>query len=365
MQDTRKIKIGLGSFDLLKGFAIILVIIGHMTSHYDITALTSQTFLGRVFGVLILLLKNGLMPMFFLIRGFAFKNIPAEKMLKRSVSGFLKPYFYAMIAISMIYPMVHCIQYGIGWGAISNTARWVLAFLFGLHDPYAEQKIIFGIEVRACWVVWFLLAMFVADNVFNLIIKGKNTKVEIVLTAVSVGAGLILSSKELTYFCIPQGLIAVGYYYVGYAMKTYNFFGWSRKVQSGFCIAMFVAAILQALFGEFDMAYNLYKNGLLEFVGTSCTGILFLILGVYLASWEGPGVDKIRQIGVYTLWILCIHSVELICFPWGKIVKMMPECQLLAFVIEISLKIIILLASCNVIRKIVQFNYRRRIMKRR
>ena len=56
---------------------------------------------------------------------------------------------------------------------------------------------------------------------------------------------------------------------------------------------------------------------------------------------------------------MCVHSVELICLPWNKIVKAMPEYPLLAFAIEIALKVLIFAVSCTVLKSISQRKYQR------
>lgn len=352
-------KINMGTFDLVKGLSMILILLNHMMPHYDFGAFAPDIFVLRTLEFPIRIIGVGINPVFFIIRGYMFKAKPAKKMLKKSFSECIKPYVCTMIAVAVLFPAVHGIQYGFGQTSFKQAARWVLAFLFGLHDPAAKQKVIFGIEVRACWVAWFLLTMFLSSNIFNLIIQVKNTAAQVALIILSVVSGYVLSLTGFTYFCLPQGLITAGYCYAGYMLKKTNFFEKKRSVRIGVCLILLAVDIWEAAYGVCSLAYNEYKYGLLEFVGTCCAGLLLLILSLYAGQWEWKGLDWIKQIGIYAFWIMCVHSVELICLPWSRIVKTIPEYPLLAFAIEIVLKVLIFVVSCTVLKKISHIKYQR------
>lgn len=356
---VKKTKINMGTFDLVKGLSMILIVLDHMLSHYDLADFLPDNAVLWVLAFLIRLIGVGINPVFFVIRGYMFKEKPAGKMLKKSFLACIRPYIYMMLAVAVLYPAVHSIQYGFGTAAFQQAARWVLAFLFGLHDPAAKQKVIFGIEVRACWVAWFLLTMFLSSNIFNLILKVKNKAAQTALAMLSVVTGYVLSLTGFTYFCLPQGLIAVGYYWAGYMLRKTDFFERKRSVQIGISLIFLVVTAWEAIYGNCSLPYNQYKYGLLEFVGTCCAGSLLLILSLRLGQWEWKGLDWMKQIGIYAFWIMCVHSVELICLPWNKIVKAMPEYPLLAFAIEIALKVLIFAVSCTVLKSISQRKYQR------
>ena len=108
-----------------------------------------------------------------------------------------------------------------------------------------------------------------------------------------------------------------------------------------------------------DKAYNIYKNGLLDIIGFGCAGVLLVVLCVYAGRFEWKLLNPFKEIGIYTYWIMCIHSVELICFPWDKIVKSMPDYPAVAFAIELGLKFILIAGICIVLKKITLYRYRK------
>lgn len=361
VSNTKKLRIGLGTFDLIKGFGIVLVIMGHMMSHYTMENLNPVVyFVLQVLGIL----GVGANAMFFIVSGFGFKEMAPGKILKKMFSELLKPYLYITLAVAVLYPVVHLLQYNKGWmTAVRASASWVLALLFGLHDPVAEQKVIFGIEVRANWVAWYVLAMFVALNILNLILKAKKTGVQLALVVLSVVSGYVLGYLNFTYFCLPQGLIAVGYCYTGYLLKKLKLLE-RKTLLIWMCIVFIPITLMEAFYGEYDLAYNIYKNGVLDIIGTGCAGVLLVVLCIYVGQCEWKWLDPLKQIGIYTYWIMCIHSVELICFPWGNIVKSMPEYPAVAFIIEVGLKFILVTGVCMVLKKITLYRYRKMRLQR-
>ena len=69
MQETKKFRGNLGTFDLVKGIAMMVVVMGHVIGYYDISKMPVMT---PVF-MLMAFAASGLMPLFFMISGFGFK----------------------------------------------------------------------------------------------------------------------------------------------------------------------------------------------------------------------------------------------------------------------------------------------------
>ena len=98
---VKKTKINMGTFDLVKGLSMILIVLDHMISHYDLTAIVPENsalfilaFLMRVIGV-------GINPVFFVIRGYMFKEKPARKMLKKSFSPCINAIIDPVLAVAV------------------------------------------------------------------------------------------------------------------------------------------------------------------------------------------------------------------------------------------------------------------------
>lgn len=330
-----------------------------MVYHYDFKLPLSNNALIYTLGIIGIFLNSSINPMFFIVGGYGFREKSCKVILKKTVNELLKPYCYVTLAIAILFPIIHYTQYHNWNSALRQTIRWTLAFLLGIHSNLSSPKSILGIEIAANWVVWYLLTMFIAYNILNLILKSKKIALQVVLVLLSALFGYTLSLFDFNYFCIPQGMIAVFYCYTGYILKKSNFLS-NYHVLMISCLFIIPIAGLQIVFGEFNMAYNTYKYGLAEIIGTCCSGILMLIINLYVNRIDLKLFDYIREIGMYTYWILCIHSIELVCIPWSKIVKSMPNHPILAFVIELFAKVLIITSGCFLLKKIIFYKYKRR-----
>jgi len=118
--------------------------------------------------------------------------------------------------------------------------------------------------------------------------------------------------------------------------------------------------ILQTLYGRFDMASGDYN--LLDYLAAGCCSLRFMLLGIYSSRCTWKCLNWIKKVGIYSYWIICIHSVEMLVCPWFVLVEAFPDKLLLAFVIEVTLKVIIMSTGCTILKRISQNNYKKKRM---
>lgn len=355
MQETKKFRVNLGTFDLIKGTAMIFVVIAHVIYYFDVS---KMSIIAPLF-MLLTFLGNGVMPLFFMITGYGFKKKSVGVMLKDTAKDLVKPYILVMVFVTILFPIAHYLTFRWWPGAVQETVRYLLAFLIGVAKP---GKNLFGYSLYDCAVVWFLLAMFVALNILNLILKIRREYIQAALVAVCIFAGWGLFSLDFTYYCIPQGLLAVGFCYVGYLFKKDRILERARSTKTlyGIYLALFLITIWQNQYGRFGLAYGYFENFGLDYLCAACSGILFLFWGAYGGQVKWNGLNWIRNVGLYTYWIMCIHSVEEISIPWYKWSDTMADHQLLGFVIEMGIKAIIYTSVCLILKKITKYLYIKR-----
>lgn len=355
MQETKKFKASLGTFDLVKGFAMLSVVIGHVISYYNISEVPV------LYSILIVraFIASGLMPLFFMISGFGFKEKPVSVMLKKTANELLKPYAFVMLFVALLFPVIHFLTYRWWPGAVNEAVRYVLAFLFGIPKP---GKVLFGYSLYECTVVWFFLAMFLAMNILNLILKIHRKYVRPIPVVICVFAAWGLYILDFTYYCIPQGLMAVGFCYIGYLFKEYRILERAKNTKTIYLVYVMLILITlwQSMHNRFNMVYGQFEHFGMDYLCSMCGGILFLFWGAYGGQAEWKGLDWIRKVGMYTYWIMCIHSVEQTCIPWYQWSSTMADHQFLGFIIEISLKITIGIVACMILKKIERYRYLRR-----
>lgn len=351
MTENKKIKITLSSFDLIKGVSILFVILGHMMYFFD------PEHLARIAPVLYFFkpLFISLMPVFFIISGYGAKSKQVTAALKETFRGLVVPYLWVMTAFLIAYPVGNYIGYGSWPWAFEVTFRYFLAFALGIPK---SGHVIFGYEVMHCSAVWFFLAAFVGHNLLNLILKAKKPILQLCLVAVFVLAGYALILRDINYYCIPQGLMALGYLYTGYILKKYDLLtrGLPEKWAS---LLLVLACVPTLLWGNMNLCLGEFTLGLWDYLGAGCISILVIYAGLRIGACEWRGLDWLKQIGIYTYWILCIHVVEDGCMQWELIIDAMPN-QHTAFFCVVLLKTAIMASGCFVLKRIMQYRYRRR-----
>lgn len=351
MTEKNQLKISIGSFDLVKGIALLIIVYGHMTSYIDVE---QMGVIGQAIGYTKPFFL-GIIPMFFMISGYYFKEKNFKVVLKKSAQGLLIPYLWVGSIIAILFPVIHFIMFRWWPGAINETIRYILAFALGTSKPGLE---IFGYSLYACNVSWFFLALFLTHNLLNTILKVKNEKIQLLLVGCCMVFGYICSIYRVWYFCIPQGFIATGYFFVGYKIKKNK---WLLKRPSNVVIfILLVGAIYEILFGNFSLAYNEFENGFADIFGAGCLGMFFLYASVRTQCIVGIISDMIRLIGRYSYWIICIHDIETTCIPWYVLHEKFSENPLVGIILEIVFKILIISWGCIVLEKISKYKYRRK-----
>lgn len=348
--ESKKIKTNLASFDLAKGIAIILVVISHTYGHYD----WSQSGMHQVFTIVSCVFGTGILTAFFIVTGFGLKAKPPKAMLKKSFSDLIVPYLWIMAAYIVVFPLVRYPITGSWPVVLDQAARFGIAFLLG----YARYgKVLFGVQIFWCTAAWFLLATFIALNVLNLILRLKNQVAQVVCVVLCAVIGNLLFSVEFFYFCIPQGLRAVGYLYIGYLIKKYDLF-WRLQSNVWTYVVLLPFCLIEMKLGTLDN--TVFLNVLLEYFGSAFSAIFFLLVCVYLGTFEWKGLDWIKRAGIYSYWIICLHSVEMDIIPWHLNAQLFSQHPLLGFGIELFLKAAIIIIGCFILKKIAKERYKRR-----
>ena len=344
-------KLCLGSFNFIKGFAICVVIFGHIATLFDVSKLT------WFYPVFILLnyIKTPIMPLFFIISGYGFVWSNGGTLLRKTVRSLLLPYAVVMVSFGILQPIFACLQGGNWELAINKGVSVLLAFLLGIPIP---GKVLFGIKLSHCAIVWFLLALFWAHNILNLILKMKRIVVQIAAVVACAAVGYWLFQLNITYFCLPHGLIATSYVYLGYALKRY------RIIQKGLPFKWMypvwvIIAVLYANWGEFDLCYGKFAWFPVDYIGVMFLALLLLGIGIYLGQFDWKALDIIHRIGGYSYWVLCIHSVEQKCLPWDKFIQLTAEYPNAGFIFALLIKGIIITVFCKLIKRLKKKKYRK------
>jgi len=352
-KNRNKLKITIGTFDFAKGLAMILIVLGHIGYLHD----TEKLFL---FTPLIAVIRRiGFMiTAFWMISGVAFKEKSIKRMLKESFSHYIMPYLWTAGVLLVVYYIMLFVFYRDWAGTAEYTMRLLRALLLGIPK---SGKVILGYQVSHSPVIWFFLASFIALNLLNLIVKVKKIAGQILLTAACVVVGYILVIRDINYFCIPQGLLAVGCCYIGFLLRKYDLLEKGMYNVWAYLVLLPLAAV-HLIWGHLNICLGEFNYGLLDYVGGCCAALLFLFISISLGQREWKGLNWIKDIGVYSYWIMCVHAVEDECMHWYLLVEAIPD-QHISFLLEIALKAVLITGGCILLKHLQKMKYRRRLQK--
>lgn len=344
-------KVSLGSFDFIKGFAICVVILGHIALEFDVRRLT------WFYPLLALMefLKTAFMPLFFIISGYVFVPTSRRRTFQKMVRVFLLPYMFVTWAFSLIQTASMYIQTRNIEQTLDRYVSVTLAFLLGIPIP---GKVLFGYKLYHCAIVWFLLALFWAYNILNLILRTKRIRTQIALVLGCAALGYSLFLLDFTYFCIPHGLIATGYFYTGYLLKKSNLLEKGLPAKWMYFVWILIA-VLYANWGAFDLCYGKFRFFPVDYVGVIFLAMLLLVIGIRIGSYEWKILDTVNSVGIYSYWVLCIHSIEQKCIPWKSFVSALANWPNQGFILTLILKAIIIAFGCNLLKKLSKLSYRK------
>ncbi|WP_026766540.1 acyltransferase family protein [Selenomonas ruminantium] len=159
MTDNKLSKVRIKSVDLMKGFAIILVVLGHA-----IGAVTSSKVIMEIpysFYLVYNWIYSFHMPIFFIVAGFFI-----ERWTKRSRKEAVLGKFYRLAIPYFIWGLLFAIYKQIGGGYSNHSEEGILSFLWSPLIPWN--------------IFWFLYVMFIIQifyyvivNIFNNYAKGQ------------------------------------------------------------------------------------------------------------------------------------------------------------------------------------------------
>ena len=345
-------KVCLGSFNFIKGVAICIIVLGHIAVDFEVSRLT---WFYPLFVVLDLL-KTPFMPLFFIISGYGFVPNSVKSTFKKMVKSLIVPYLVVALVFTLGRPIGECIQTQKWDQILDKSISVALAFLVGVPIP---GKVLFGYKLSHCAIVWFLLALFWAYNMLNLILKVRHTGLQVVLVLGCAMLGYGLFKLDFTYFCIPHGLIATSYFYVGYLLKKHKLLEKGLPGKWMYPIWI-VAAVLYATWGYFDLCYGEFRFFPVDYIGVALLALLLLVVGIYLGRLEWKIFNIVNNIGIYSYWVICIHSIEQKCIPWKMLIKATESFPNVGFILTLIIKAIIIMAVCKLLKRLNKMKYRKR-----
>ena len=269
-------------FDMMKGIAIIAVVVGHCPVG---SIVTNFIFTWHI-------------PLFFVISGYFYKPQPLRDFFIKNFRQLIIPYLLTCLAMIVLAGIKMYVT-GKGLGII-NTAIATLIGNGTINNPMFSQYSI--------GAIWFLPALFWCRLIFNYLYTNF-------LTWQTIGAVLVLSTLATfvgSFFFIPtallQGLQAMLFYGIGNILYKQRAFEWHIGFMQ---IVIILGLILLSMYaGGLSMVRCYYGNWPINHIA-AIGAVLFL----YQICKFMKNCRWVAFWGRVSMLVLAIHNIEYTFLP--------------------------------------------------
>ena len=268
-------------FDIMKGFGIFLVVLGHVVKNYELGLFSLPCFIYSFH-----------MPLFFFVSGMLYHK---RKDFLKNISIKLGVPYISFAFLSYAY-----------WFFVESKYRSAVEV-----EPLAQfTNIFFPMNIYGGYafnvVLWFLPALFfctILFYLFNKICKGRLLFLMFLILLVVIYDSLFY--KLFIPFYIPQALCALPFFAMGNVFQQYrqnHFFVSYKKIS--FVTSVAILLILGICSPRYDMLYSSYYGLYILFALGGGLGSL----SMYFIS-QTIGSNKLMQwLGMNSLVIMLVHE---------------------------------------------------------
>ncbi|MFV0325722.1 MAG: acyltransferase family protein [Bacteroides xylanisolvens] len=315
----------LNQFDILKAIGIILVIIGH-TLDYNMMRNIIYSFH---------------MPLFFLVSGYFSKVKSPNPPIKKLSKKLLTPYLLSCIIIIILSSVIlHIDSHKFD---IHHLTNWLQSIIYGCGVTE-------GTLFQSIGRLWFLLALFWGTIILHLTIHYTRYIHPLFISLLCVIISLHLSQHKIRLpLSILQGMLGVGYMYIGYLLKQYHP---SITFKNKFNLVLIaVIWIISFKSSYLSMVQCYAEPQLLALTGALCGTYIFYAISNSIALKDSRLCTTLTSLGKMTLLILCVHSIEDSIIPWKTYINEITLNHYLSNSIIIFVRIFIVLSISIILQK--------------
>ena len=334
----------LGMFDLLKGVGMLTIVFAHTGELYpmgDASHINPLTFFMFAY-------RESLMAAFYIASGYGFRKRSIGKCIDQQFKTLLKPYIYTALPppcsiLSSITPVRQPAQRHL------RDLQGAGGFALGL--PHTATY--FGQLFFSCGPMWYLLSLMIAWILLDLILNifPEQYINWAVLGTMLLGWGICITWEAP--FCIGQGMVTVPALYVGYLAKKYKIFdqSLSPRLRGGMIAAALAVAALVLLTKSTDcVSMAEWTLGPVSILLDAVTGLGILSIVIWFQRRvENVVTHAIQAIGRRSLFIFCVHTVELTAIPWYLMPQKFAAHPVLGMVLQFTLSLGSTLLICELL----------------
>lgn len=280
--------------DIAKGFACLLVIVGHTIS-------PDSTLYRYIFSFH--------MPLFFILAGYTFKPKPLAPLVTSSAKRLLIPY-------TLVFLLWHGML-ALKSGPITGQSIQSLALTYVFASGIDLQKP----KVVAVGMAWFLVVLFVARILFNVYATASQRATRPlaplgILSCLSLAIGYTLGARLGIYlpFSFDIALIAVFFMYVGYAAKQLKVF--DKISHAWFALPVSTAVwLITSSNSSLELATRSYHNVALAYIAAIAGTLSVCLAAAVLSKATHPAITftikkTLLFYGREGMAVYCVHALD-------------------------------------------------------
>lgn len=356
---NRPVTMSIGMFDLFKGIAMLLIVFIHNRSLFPSLETNKISFLMPVY-IFIASFVVAIMPALFVLYGYSIRKRKIRKSFLQLLKELVKPYCVTAILSVLLNCIVHFSIYRYLPGAVDESIKLLAGMVLGSSKTVQ----IGSFTIFANGPIWFFLALFWASIIFITLLNYVDEKY-ISYFAFSISLlGWALSYLPVVPFCLSQGMNAVIYIYLGYYLRQRKVLTTSlsiKRIGTYAGIVVIPNFIFVALGYITNMADNIYPLGPVTYIenGLLSVGLIYFFMRTDDLC-KGKISNALRLIGRYSLYFLCIHSIEMVVVPWYALAEKYMDKPILGFVLIYCLRLGLIFCGCFIVVKYKKFVAKKR-----
>ncbi len=344
-----------GMFNLIKGLMMLSIILTHTP---DIVGNGLMTDLDNM--ILNIAFGNAMITIFFILSGYGFRVTKMKKCLKTQSSQILIPYAIVAVFTICLHLFCHFIVFRYLPGALNATSSVAAGFLLGLSN----STTIHGYQIFQVGPVWFLISLWGATVILNYLMLHFKEKTVGIICTVFLIIGCLWGYTGITIpFCFIQMLLGTWYLYLGYQIRKHDLFR-VKFSKPGICI-LAILIFLSIFIGDVRFASSYWKIGIADLILAGAAAYAWIMLFIHLNQFIFPFREQICMIGRYSLWVMCIHTVENQGLLWYYFGSFLPFAWRINVLIIYIIKLVIIFIALMIVIRINSYINKKKKQKRR
>ncbi len=250
------------------------------------------------------------MPLFFIVGGYFFKNQPLLVQIKRDSRRLIAPYLFVVISIALLESL--------------KIFKSTKVFYFN-----------FGTLYECGTPAWFLLALFGAKFLFNIIYNYSSGRPYLIYSFILSSIPCIVAYfREISpILSIGSSICGVFFYAIGYYINEKCLLFKFKKINIAFILISIIFWLNTSIIGAVDLHYCIFKLWFVDFIGALSGTYLCFILSETINNKTIRLRKYLIKVGYFSFVIYSFHAIEYVFPDWHQIVSFADNSACRAYII--------------------------------